>query len=861
MYPDSILFYTNTFGGKVFISKKGKIIYNIKTPVTETFNTNKISAENISQAKVNYFIGNNKHNWHTNINTFNTINLNEVWQGIDVKINAYASNIEKLFLVNPGADISQISVPVSNTQKLSVSQTGELEIYTESGIFSFTKPIAYQDISGDRKYVDINYSIYENSYGFELENYDNSQLLVIDPLIASTYIGSDCDDGVLSIAIDSENNIYVAGKTQSESFPVTEGAFDETHNSPNCGAFNPDVFVSKFSSDLSTLYYSTFIGGNMPDGAGPNHSGVEIGINSDGNIIIVGRTESSNYPTTSGVFDETHNGGIDGFISVFNPELSILIASTIIGGTGDDYHRNFVIDNDGSIYISGLSSSSNYPTTVGAYQETISDNSGNGVIAKFSADLTTLQYATYMGATSGYSNLGPINILPGGNIIVGGFTYSDSYPITEGAISETYGGAGDVVLSVFNPELSSLVSSSYFGASGRDNIEKIGINDNDEVYITGTTQSADFPVTASAFQSTLCGGMDMYVAKISADLTTIQAATLMGGDFYENSRDIEFDSQGNVFIGAMSQSTDFPMPTNIIPYQETIYYDGQGVNYSDAAIAKFNSELTELLAATYIGGERGDIGWALAIDNDDNVLIGGTAVSQYFPVTENAFQTTYYGTPDYTQIAFLSKLDNDLSENQNVVPTEQAHFIVFNSITNTSVYPAWTNGNGEKRVVFIKEGDSGEVSLTYNTTYTVGEQVGDWVCVANGTANAVQINDLMPNTNYRLMVCEYNGDEGQELYLTTAASDNPNNFFTTNVGIKNFDNSISIHPNPSKGTFSISNYGLQITRIEITDITGEIVHKSEFVIRNPQFVINKKGIYFIKIQTDNQLFTKKIIIQ
>jgi len=684
MYPENILFSTNTFGGKVLISKKGEVIYNIKTPVTEVFNTNNILPENISQAKVNYFIGNDKNNWQTNVNTYNTINFNEVWQGIDLEINAYASNIEKLFFVKPNADISNISIPILNSDELYVSETGELEIYTEKGKFSFTKPIAYQNINGERNYIDINYSITENSYSFELGNYDNSQLLVIDPLIASTYIGGDCNDRLLDIKIDDENNIYVAGKTQSSDFPITAGAYDETHNSPNCGTYNPDFFISKFSPDLSTLYYSTFIGGSGPEGGSPNDAGVELAINPEGNIVIVGYSQSDNYPVTASAYDQTYNQGKDGVISILNPELSELIASTYIGGSGDDYIISLVIDDNNDIYTTGLSSSNNYPTTSGAYQEDLSDDIGNGVITKISADLSTLLFSTYVGATEGYSSFTAINFIPNGNIIVGGFTYSSSFPVTSNVINQEYSGGGDITLSILNTELSELLISTYIGGTNRESISEIANHTNGSIYITGTAQSSDFPVTPTAFQTILNGGMDMYVCKLNPDLTTIEAATFVGGDFLENSRDIEFDSEGNVFLSGMSQSTDFPMPDDIIPYQDTIYYDGGGTNYSDAAITKLNPELTELLAATYIGGERGDTGWALAVDNEDNVIIGGGSVSQYFPVTNKAFQTTYYGTPDYTEIAFLSKLDNNLSEGVTAI----------SRITNNtiSIYPNPSNG-------------------------------------------------------------------------------------------------------------------------------------------------------------------------
>ena len=193
-----------------------------------------------------------------------------------------------------------------------MNEAGELEVETGLGVIKFTKPVAYQEINGKRVEVAAAYTLLSNTqYGFKVRSYDKKETLIIDPLLASTFIGGSHDDCGYSIALDGGGNVYITGVTSSSDYPTTSGAYDESHN----GGYR-DVFVSKLDSSLSTLLSSTFIGG-VNDDYVPS-----IALDRDGNVYITGRTWSSNYPTTSGAYDESHNGSGDVFVSKLDADLS-----------------------------------------------------------------------------------------------------------------------------------------------------------------------------------------------------------------------------------------------------------------------------------------------------------------------------------------------------------------------------------------------------------------------------------------------------------------------------------------------------------------------------------------------------------
>jgi len=406
---EEVAYYAKTFGGTVFITKDGRIVYNLqdgsrkiehlkgnnkaenkadKEPLKaaalyETFvggSINAVKGEVPSKAKVSYFKGNDPSKWQSGLSTYDLISLGEVYNGIEVKLKAHGNNVEKLFYVKPGASPEAINMRIEGTiassaaegSAIRVNDQGELEVATDLGAVRFTKPVAYQEIDGRRVEVEVSYKVNQSQnsdsqspafYAFNVGEYDKTRTLIIDPLLASTFIGRIREDWGYSIALDSTGYVYVTGRTWSFNYPTTPGAYDTSHNR------YPDVFVSKLDRDLSQLLASTFIGGSDTDYV---HS---IALDSTGHVYVTGATYSSDYPTTPGAYDTSHNRYADVFVSKLDRDLSQLLASTFIGGGGDDYGYSIALDSTGHVYVTGGTWSSNYPTTPGAYD---TDHNGDG---------------------------------------------------------------------------------------------------------------------------------------------------------------------------------------------------------------------------------------------------------------------------------------------------------------------------------------------------------------------------------------------------------------------------------------------------------------------------------------------------
>jgi hypothetical protein len=248
-----VKFYASTFAGTVFVTESG-LTYALFNgakdddgkglAVRETFLTKALHPIGGDKGStfVNYFVG-EEENWRSNIPTYDTITLGYVWPSVDVELRAYGKNIEKVFKVAPGGSTENIRLAVEGVRSLDVNEEGELLLETELGTFAMTKPLAYQDIDDVRKSVAVSYSVDSNTYGFAVGQYDPRYTLVIDPLLASTFIGGSSEDQARGIAIDSLGNVFVTGLTSSSNYPTTLGAFDTSHNGGR------DVFVSKLASE------------------------------------------------------------------------------------------------------------------------------------------------------------------------------------------------------------------------------------------------------------------------------------------------------------------------------------------------------------------------------------------------------------------------------------------------------------------------------------------------------------------------------------------------------------------------------------------------------------------------------------
>ena len=653
---ETVAFFAPTFGGTLFVSKKGELIYTLPkrqntnqdsagVVLKETIvglDIKKIVGQASAPTKVNFFIGNDPSKWHRNIETFQTLNLGEILPGINLQLHAYGNNIEKLFIVAPDAEPARILMRIEGAGGLKLDRNGQLVVVTGLGPVVFTKPLAYQQIDGEKHYVEASYilktgegSKLVDHYGFHLGPYDRNYPLTIDPLLASTFMGGMDEDFAYDMVLDSDSNVYLTGSTASSDFPTSNGVYDASFNTSD------DVFVAKLDSTLNTLMAATFIGGSLWERA------YVIALDSSNNVYIAGETVSSGYPITAGAYSSCCNP-YDFFVTKLTSDLSVLVASTRLGGGNiGSSVRAMLLDSENNVYLLGDTLSDQFPTTLGAY-----DGSYDGLqdifVAKMDSDLSSLSAATYLGGTSTERPYA-MDLDSNGNVLITGHTASSDFPTTGTPYDDTFDGGDNVFVSKLDGNLSNLLGSTFLGGSSAF-AYGIAVDSANNVFVGGWTFSDDFPTTPSAYDSTYNGQDDVFVSKLDPNLGTLIASTFLGGSISDRLHDLVLDSSNNVYLIGHTSSADFPTSAGA--------YDSSYNGSSDVFISKLSSTLDTLVASTYLGGtdsESASSGrdfFSIVVDNNANSYVAGWTESTDFPTTAEVFDESYNGTID----AFLAKL-------------------------------------------------------------------------------------------------------------------------------------------------------------------------------------------------------------
>jgi hypothetical protein len=320
-------------------------------------------------------------------------------------------------------------------------------------------------------------------------------------LLYSTYLGGVGREDIGGLAVDTAGNAYVAGTTDSFDFPTTPNAFQITLKGTT------DAFVTRLNAAGSALVYSTYLGGSGDDGGG------RIAIDASGNAYVTGRTGSSNFPTTPGALQTSATPPVSNiFVTKLNAAGSALVYSTFVGGCcGTGY--GIAVDASGNAYVAGDTSSVNLPTTPGAFQTTFGGGTYDAFVSKLNAVGSALLYSTYLGGNSDDHAFGGIAIDTSGNAYVTGSTFSNNFPTTSGAFQTTFSGSGDAFVSKLNASGSALLVSTYLGGTGGDVGRSIAVDPSGNAYVTGFTDSSNFPTTEAAFQTTFGGFQDAFVSK------------------------------------------------------------------------------------------------------------------------------------------------------------------------------------------------------------------------------------------------------------------------------------------------------------------------------------------------------------
>jgi hypothetical protein len=343
----------------------------------------------------------------------------------------------------------------------------------------------------------------------------------------------------------------------------------------------------------------------------------------------------------------------------------VLAYSTYLGGNGNDIGNSIAVDNEGHVYVTGPTLSTNFPTTPGTFQTRyggsgaaarITGIGGDVFVAKLNPTGSALIYCTYLGGSDDDGGSG-LAVDAEGNAYVTGGTQSPDFP-TANALDPTYDGGtcqlaplisvpcSDLFIAKLDPTGSALIYSTYLGSGGNDGGKSIAVDAEGNAYVTGGTNSTNFPATPGAVDTDFNGGRgDAVVMKMNSTGSALVYSTFLGGDAYDNGNGIAVDAEGNAYVTGVAVSTDFP--TTPAAFDRT-FNGGDG----DAFAAKLNATGSALVYSTYLGGERDDAGFGLAVDAAGNAYVTGNTLSSNFP-RAHPLRPGFGGGSD----AFVAKLD------------------------------------------------------------------------------------------------------------------------------------------------------------------------------------------------------------
>jgi hypothetical protein len=664
----------------------------------------------------NYLIGNDPTRHATYVRRYKEAWVKGVYAGIDMRYYLEGGRLRYDWVVEPGGDPSQIVFGLEGSEKTYIDSEGRLVFTTRFGEVKLAELRVYQ---GDRE-ITGRFVERPGGWGIVVGSYDPTQLLVIDPLVYSTYIGGSWYDAGHAIAVDGSGNAYVTGWTDSPNYDVTPGAF-QTRNGGR-----QDVFVTKLNAAGTALVYSTYIGGSDDD------RGYAIAVDGSGYAYVTGVTSSTDYDVTPGAFQTTNGGGWDVFVTKLNATGTALVYSTYIGGSDNEVGYGIAVDGSGYAYVTGYTGSTNYDVTPGAFQTT----NGGGwdvFVTKLNATGTALVYSTYIGGSDNEVGYG-IAVDGSGNAYVTGYTGSTNYDVTPGAFQTTNEGGQDVFMTKLNATGTALVYSTYIGGSGLDEGYGIAVDGSGNAYVTGYTRSTEYDVTPGAFQTTCEGGDDVFVTKLNATGTALVYSTYIGGSRDDYGYAIAVDGSGNAYVTGYTRSTNYDVTPGAF---QTTKEGGR-----DVFVTKLNATGTALVYSTYIGGSGDERGNAIAVDGSGNAYVTGWTISTDYDVTPGALQTTNEGGAD----VFVTKVCHPTTITLTSAPGTNNQTVC----VNTAITPITYSTTGATGATFsgLPAGVTGTFSggnITISGTPTVTGTFYYTVTLTGGCGNVTATGTLVVN--------------------------------------------------------------------------------------------------------------------
>ena len=705
---------------------------------------NTISGEEKKLFYCNYFLGNDSHKWASGTGVFGSVMYNNLYPGISAKVFSDMSNVRYDFLIDPNADLSKLKMSFAGQNYLSL-KNGELVIHTEIGDIAQAQPIAYQVINGEKINVDCHFVLSENHLGFEIKNgYDPSLPLVIDPtLVFATFSGSKADNWGMSATYDAMSNAYTSGICFNVGYPTTPGAFMMTFQGGGTGGGNAwpapdntgfDIVISKFNPTGTTMLFSTYLGGS------DNEEPQSLVVDNNNNLLVLGRTYSTNFPTTGGAFSNTSGGGADLIISKLDSSGTTLLASTYVGGSGDDgvnisAIENFlgslkynyaddgrgdiVVDNNNNVYVASCTSSPNFPTTAGAFQST-AHGMQDGCAFKMNSALSSLTWSTYIGGSSDDAAYN-IALNSADEAYVAGGTSSPDLPTTSGTVNSIYSGAIDGFVIHFSAN-GKMLQSSYLGTSGYDQAYFVQTDKSNNVYVYGQT-SGNYTITAGVYSNP---GSGQFIHEMNSTLSTTVFSTEFGSGrgvpdiapsafLVDNCLNIYISGWGGDlyrYNGTTSSTIGLPVTANAyrgVPNVVNNSNTGNVNNGEDFYFMVLQKQASSLWYATFFGSTGGNFGSLAHVDGGTSrfdkrgviyqAICGGCGGYSDIPTTPGAWSATNNGgNCNNALVKFKMDLLQTVASfviDPNVTAGCAPFSVLFKNITTYGQGYKWLFGDGD----------------------------------------------------------------------------------------------------------------------------------------------------------------------
>ncbi|MGO9257739.1 MAG: SBBP repeat-containing protein [Bryobacteraceae bacterium] len=538
--------------------------------------------------RTDYFLG-HRENWHTGVKNYAKVRYRSVYPGVDLVYYGSRNLLEYDFVLQPGADPAAIAMKFDGPAHVSLSPEGDLVLETAGRKLVQHKPYVYQeDPSGARREVSGAYRLMaDGAVKLRLGRYDHSKPLVVDPAIEyCTYLGGPGTDRVN------------AAKLLPSSFSIA-----------------------------------------LP-------SGLETG----GLLYLAGQTDTGQIPYINGAYNNDYDAGIDNFIQILDTTPSggfQPVYSSYIGGSGDDVPLGLDVDANGIFYVTGSTTSTDFPMAGNSYQTTGGATNQSCYVYQLNPALyggISLLYSSYLSGTTGNDSATGIAVDANQNMYMVGTALSSDFPVTVSAYQSALWGDSDVFIAEMNPNSGALLYSSYIGGEDDDYGANILLGPNNLVYFSASTFSTEFAMAGYQYSASPFGGEDVIVGIMDltqSGLNCLVYATYFGGSKNDAVLGMAFDPNGNVIITGYTISPNFPVTPDAVQHT----YGGD----TDAWVAVLNPNLPftqGLLYSSYLGGSSGDTGTSVTSDDAGNIYVAGYTLSPNFPVTNNALQGTWPGGVD-----------------------------------------------------------------------------------------------------------------------------------------------------------------------------------------------------------------------